>query len=232
MNNNKQILTPEQTKNWSKFIDITDRKEELQAVADSWTNRKAGTVGNGKITNQMNPKFVGLAGELVYARACGIEHELSLEYKPRGDGGVDFKRFQVDVKTVTWHRAADKILVENKDTNPEDRRTTDPAKLAKYFVAVKLNREQTGGWVCGWATKSRLLADNVRELFPGEGERYVLSEEELNPFGTDINYLFYLHKLSQHVYDTELAEIMLKQREQYWKQYHEAYQKEVKAGLI
>jgi hypothetical protein len=229
---NKNILTTKQAVTRSKFIDISDRKEELQAVADSWTQKKAGTKGNGGITNQTNPKFIGLAGELVYARATGIEHELNLEYRPYGDGGVDFHRFSIDVKACTISRPAKNMLIENKDTDTTARAYKDPAKWAKYFVAVQLNAEQTGGWVVGWATKERLLAGDVREIIPGEGNRYVMAESELNSFHTDINYLFHLHKLSFNLPENELSDYMKTKRENDWYEYHHDYQTRVKSGLI
>lgn len=211
----------------SHFIDISDRCTELETIATDWQNRKAGTKGLTPLGNQSNSFIVGLKGELIYARLVGLEHELCLAYKQYGDGGEDFRR-SVDVKTTTGHP----YLIENKTVNPDLKSSKNPRNWAKYFVKVKLNPEQTGGWVMGWATKEQLLNAPVRELHQGQGERYCLHDTNLNPYDTDINYLHHLHALAGNISEPALAEFLTRRRIEAFKVYHEAYQERIKANGV
>ena len=217
--------------NRSKYISIADRKDELETIATEWQNRKNGTKGLTPLGGQKNSFVVGLLGELIYARFCGQEDKLNLDYKPFGDGGVDFFRsntITVDVKTCSAGRSR---LIENKTIDPGLKSFKHPNNWAKYFVLVELNPEQTGGWVLGWTTKERLLNGNVIELFPGEGERYVMDASELFGYDTEINYIFHMKEKGKLTEDVDLAEWMRLKRENDYRQYHEAYQQQLREKM-
>lgn len=214
---------------FSHFIDITDRCTELETIGTDWQNKKNGSKGRTPLGGQTNSFVVGLKGELIYARLVGLEAELNLSYKSYGDGGVDFQKYQVDVKTST---KANPLLIENKTVDADVKSSKHPDAWAKYFVLVRLNEEQTGGHVMGWATKEQLLAARVKEFFAGQGERYFMGADELNAYDTDLNYIFHVHRLSAGMSEPTLAEFFRRRRNELYNQYHADYQHRVKNGLV
>ncbi|UOR07471.1 hypothetical protein MUN82_10315 [Hymenobacter aerilatus] len=210
----------------SKLINITDRCAELEAVAIEWQNRKRGTPGLYEMKGQQNSFVVGLKGEAVYARLVGLEEEISLDYKAYGDTGEDFKN-SVDVKTSVGNKNS--YLIENKEVKA-GKCLKKQSKWAKYYVKVVLNESLTGGWVVGWTTKERLLNGEIIDF--GNGPRYTVAHEDLNPFNTEINYIFNIHNQSMHLPEGELKDYLHNKYKADYIEWHREYQKKVKMGIV
>lgn len=117
--------------------------------------------------NELEEDTIGAAGEMAFARMCGLEHDTC--GRPAGDGGIDFEvkvTVTVDVKTA---RKPKYLLVKKQDID----RPVDIYVLAKYC-------EDKSVKFLGWTTRDVMRCQEVRDHGYGI-ESYTLHASQLRP---------------------------------------------------
>lgn len=117
-----------------------------------------------------NALFHGWIGEWVVGEAAGMEPNLELLGKGKGDGGMDFPNTQVKT-SLTRHPVTGEERTAKLMLSPDEKRT------AKYFVLVALDVFAKSAWLCGWTTRKKLLAADERNF--GYGVRRYMETYEL-----------------------------------------------------
>jgi hypothetical protein len=72
----------------------------------------------------------------------------------------------------------------------------------------------------------------VKEFREGEGERCYLTDTDLDPYDTELNYLHHVHQLAGNISEPASAEFMKRRRTEMYNQYHHDYQQRIKAKEI
>jgi len=150
-------------------VELTDdevnRVREIASIRDS---NKKGFSSTRHWTGKESTHFVGLLGEMAFAKYTGLDLD-DTNYRYKGDGGIDFaKDVTCQVKTTNYKNPSILCFYDHLNDFTAD-------------YAVLTYRESNNViWLCGWISRHDFeMAAHIRNF--GYGDRLVMRDHDLEP---------------------------------------------------